>query len=182
VYWPALVPAAEVEHTAVLPDGTRVDIPATWAGRKPGEGIKLSLGRYSSFPAGLEGGGAPGGTGVRAPLGRVCAARSGDKGGNANVGVWTRTDDGYDWMQWFLTVERLRGLMPTETDGLEVTRVELPNLRALNFVIKGLLGRGVAASTRTDPQAKGLGEYLRAKVADVPITLLAGSLEATDRV
>ncbi len=46
-------------------------------------------------------------------------------------------------------------------------RYELPNLRALNFVIIGLLGRGVAASTRIDPQAKGLGEYLRAKVVDV---------------
>jgi hypothetical protein len=117
-----------------------------------------------------------------ASLGLVMGARSGDKGGNANIGVWTRSDDAYDWMQWFLTVDRLRQLMPAETAGLEVTRVELPNLRALNFVIKGLLGRGVAASTRTDPQAKGLGEYLRAKVADVPITLLAGSLEATDRV
>jgi hypothetical protein len=116
-----------------------------------------------------------------ASLGLVVGARSGDKGGNANIGVWARTDDAYDWMQWFLTVDRLRALMPAETEGLDVERVELPNLRALNFVIKGLLGRGVAASTRTDPQAKGLGEYLRAKVADVPITLLAGSLEATDR-
>lgn len=109
---------------------------------------------------------------LRAPLGHVVGARSGDKGGNANVGVWTRDDDAYDWLTWFLTVDRLRELMPTETNGLEVERYELPNLRALNFVLKGLLGRGVAASTRTDPQAKGLGEYLRAKVVDVPAHLL----------
>ena len=105
-------------------------------------------------------------------LGRVVGARSGDKGGNGNVGVWARSDDAYDWLAWFLTVDRLRALMPNETEGLEVERYELPNLRALNFIIKGLLGRGVAASTRTDPQAKGLGEYLRAKVVDVPQAIL----------
>lgn len=113
-------------------------------------------------------------------LGLVMGARSGDKGGNANIGVWARTADAYDWLQWYLTVERLRSLMPAETAGLEVERVPLPNLFALNFVIKGLLGRGVAASTRADPQAKGLGEYLRAKLVEVPITLLADSLASTD--
>ena len=57
---------------------------------------------------------------------------------------------------------------------LEVRRYELPNIRALNFVIVGLLGEGVASSVRLDPQAKGLGEYLRAKVVDVPVSLLEG--------
>ncbi len=109
---------------------------------------------------------------VRAPLGRVFGARSGDKGGNANIGLWARDDEAYDWLSWYLTVARLRELMPVETDGLEVQRFELPNLRALNFVVVGLLGRGVAASTRTDPQAKGLGEYLRAKHVDLPAILL----------
>mgnify|MGYP001309592782 CR=1 FL=1 len=73
--------------------------------------------------------------------------------------------------------------MPAETQGLRVDRHELANLRALNFVIHGLLGRGVAASTRTDPQAKGLGEYLRAKVIPIPTTVLGatelGKLERT---
>ena len=109
---------------------------------------------------------------VRAPIGRVVGARSGDKGGNANLGVWARDDEAYDWVSWYLTERRLRELMPAETEGLDVHRYELPNLRALNFVIVGLLGRGVAASTRTDPQAKGLGEYLRAKHVDIPTTLL----------
>ena len=84
----------------------------------------------------------------------------------------------YVWLHRHLTVERLRELMPAETDGLDVARYDLPNLRALNFVIVGLLGRGVAASTRTDPQAKGLGEYLRAKVVDLPTRLLEGVPEA----
>jgi len=116
----------------------------------------------------------PGEATTSAPLGRAFGARSGDKGGNANVGVWARSDDAYVWLHRELTVERLRQLMPAETEGLEVLRYELPNLRALNFVIVGLLGRGVAASTRTDPQAKGLGEYLRAKVVELPTRLLDG--------
>ncbi len=176
VYWPALVPAAEVEHTVVLPDGTRVVIPATRAARGPGGRIKLSLGRAFSSPHGPEGGGSlPGGTGVRAPLGRVCAARSGDKGGNANVGLWARDAAGYAWLRDYLTTERLRSLLP-EAGDLAVRRFELPNLHALNFVITGLLGEGVASSTRPDPQAKGLGEYLRSRLVTVPAFLLESGL------
>jgi hypothetical protein len=110
----------------------------------------------------------------RAPIGRIVGARSGDKGGNANLGVWARTEAAYEWLESFLTTERLRKLMP-ETQDLEVQRYELPNIRSLNFVIVGLLGEGVASSVRLDPQAKGLGEYLRAKVVDVPVSLLEGS-------
>ena len=107
----------------------------------------------------------------RVPLGTVCGARSGDKGGNANVGVWTRDAAAYDWLRGYLTVERLRELVP-EAAGLAVRRYELPNLHALNFVIVGLLGEGVAASTRPDPQAKGLGEYLRSRLVDLPLRFL----------
>jgi hypothetical protein len=110
---------------------------------------------------------------VRAPLGRVCAARSGDKGGNANIGLWARDTAGYDWLRSYLTVERLRELLP-EAGDLPVRRYELPNLHAVNFVVTGLLGEGVASSTRPDPQAKGLGEYLRSRLVDVPQSLLDG--------
>jgi hypothetical protein len=113
----------------------------------------------------------PVGKTVRAPLGRVAGARSGDKGGNANVGVWARTPEAYAWLLQFLTVERLRQLLP-EARGLEVERYPLPNLLAINFVVQRLLGEGVSASTRSDPQAKSLGEFLRARVVDVPETLL----------
>jgi hypothetical protein len=98
-------------------------------------------------------------------------ARSGDKGGNANVGFWTRTDDEYAWLRSFLTVDRFRELLP-EADHLEVRRFELPNLRALNVVVVGLLGEGVASSTRPDPQGKALGEFLRSRVVPVPVDLL----------
>jgi hypothetical protein len=108
---------------------------------------------------------------VRVPLGRIAGARSGDKGGNANVGLWARDPAAFGWLRGELTVERIRALLP-EAVGLEIRRYELPNLAALNFVIVGLLGRGVAASARPDPQAKGLGEYLRSRLVDVPESLL----------
>ncbi|MFD5075582.1 acyclic terpene utilization AtuA family protein [Streptomyces sp. NPDC058371] len=107
----------------------------------------------------------------RAPLGLVAGARSGDKGGNANVGVWVRTDEAWRWLAHTLTVDRFRELLP-ETADLTVVRHVLPNLRALNFVIEGILGEGVAAQARFDPQAKGLGEWLRSRHLDLPEALL----------
>ena len=113
----------------------------------------------------------PAGPTTRAALGLVVGARSGDKGGNANVGVWGRTDEAYAWLAGELTVERFKDLL-TEASELTVERHELPNLRALNFVVHGLLGRGVSSSTRPDPQAKSLGEYLRSRHVDIPVSLL----------
>jgi hypothetical protein len=106
-----------------------------------------------------------------APLGRLFGARSGDKGGNANLGVFARSAEAWLWLDANLTTARLQELLP-ETATLSVVRHRLPNLLALNFVIQGLLGEGVAASTRQDSQAKSLGEWLRARVVDVPESLL----------
>ena len=166
VYWPTLVPASEVEHTVVLPDGSRRPVPFAAdgpAGTAVSPGYTERRGHQDLSP--------PGGQTRRAPLGRVCAARSGDKGGNANVGVWARDERAFGWLREHLSTERLRELIP-EAAGLPVRRYELPNLHAVNFVIAGLLGEGVASSTRPDPQAKGLGEYLRSRHADIPATLL----------
>ncbi|MET0451165.1 MAG: exopolyphosphatase, partial [Mycobacterium sp.] len=93
------------------------------------------------------------------------------KGGNANVGVWVRTNDQWRWLAHTLTVDTLRELLP-ETTELTVNRYLLPNLRAVNFVIEGILGKGVAHQARFDPQAKGLGEWLRARHLDIPEELL----------
>jgi hypothetical protein len=114
----------------------------------------------------------PNGPITRVPIGRVVGARSGDKGGNANLGVFTRSADAFAWLDRFLTVDRLQELLP-ETRPLRVERHDLPNLWSLNFVVHGLLDEGVAASTRVDAQAKSLGEWLRARVVDVPNSLLA---------
>jgi hypothetical protein len=113
----------------------------------------------------------PVGPTVRAPLGAAFGARSGDKGGNANIGVWARSDEAYAWLRHFLTTDQVRALLP-EAASLDVEVYPLDTLRAVNVVIVGILEEGVAASTRLDPQAKGLGEYLRAKVVDLPAVLV----------
>jgi hypothetical protein len=162
VYWPALVPNETVEHVAVLEDGSRIDVPPTAA--PPSQAYQRP-----SFKA-LDGTARDGGV-LRAPLGTLVGARSGDKGGNANLGVWVETDPAYAWLSRGLTVDKLKELLP-ETKELHVERHELPNIRALNFVIHGMLGAGVAAGTRQDPQAKGLGEWLRSRHVNIPLHLL----------
>jgi hypothetical protein len=160
VYWPALVPADVPNHAVILEDGTRVPVPPTPSGVDTKTDVSRPV--LSEAPAGPT---AP------APLGRLFGARSGDKGGNANVGVWARDVQGYAWLEKHLTAERFRQLVP-ESGGLEVRRYELPNLKALNFFVVGLLGDGVASSVRFDPQAKSLGEFLRSRVVDLPLSLL----------
>jgi hypothetical protein len=108
-----------------------------------------------------------------APLGLVIGTRSGDKGRDANLGVFARSDEAWIWLDQFLTNDRLRHLLP-ETTMRDIQRFRFPKLRALNFVIRGLLGEGVDASNRQDPQAKSLGEWLRARVVDIPAELLKG--------
>jgi len=105
------------------------------------------------------------------PLGLVAGARSGDKGGNANIGLWARDDAAYAWLAAEMTPDRVRELLPEAADR-EVRVFALPNLRAVNVVVVGLLGEGVASSTRPDPQAKGLGEYLRSRLVDLPAELV----------
>jgi Acyclic terpene utilisation family protein AtuA len=172
VYWPALVRADLVAHRVVLDDGRRLEVtpppgpPVGEATPTPGAGGSA----VHSPPGTVRVPPSPSGT-VRVPLGRVFGARSGDKGGNANVGVWARDERGYRFLDGFLTLQRFRELIP-EARELRVDRYALPNLLALNFVVVGLLGEGVSSSTRVDPQAKGLGEWLRARVVDLPVELL----------
>ncbi|WP_245207879.1 acyclic terpene utilization AtuA family protein [Rhodococcus gordoniae] len=160
VYTAEYVEATRVPHVAVLPDGTRLDIPVAAVTRVleplPDPGVPAPL---------------PPGPTRRVPLGTLAGARSGDKGGDANIGVWVRSDDEWRWLAHFLTVDAVKDLLP-EIEPLSVTRHLLPNLRAVNFVIEGILGRGVASRNRFDPQAKGLGEWLRARYLDIPTVLL----------
>ncbi len=160
VYTAAYVDAGLVEHTAVLPDGTRVRIePATktqvLADVVPPENPEpLTAGATR-----------------RAPLGTVVGARSGDKGGSCNVGVWAITGDSWRWLVDYLTVEEFGRLLP-EAARYPIQRYVLPNLRSLNFVVDGLLGEGVASQARFDPQAKAVGEWLRARYVEIPEVLL----------
>jgi hypothetical protein len=160
VYRPEYVLATDTAHVAVLPGGDRLPIPP----HPTGDAITWQHEEVEPTPL-------PAGPTRRVPLGTVLGARSGDKGGDANLGVWARCDDGYRWLATELTTDRLRELLPEAAD-LDIERHPLPNLRAVNFVLHGLLGQGVAASTRFDPQAKALGEWLRSRVVDVPEVLL----------
>ena len=173
VYWPALVPN-ELCPSVVHLDGRSTTVEATAAVYPP---VDIEPGTLNA-QAGPTQNGNSGTNTTRAPLGRLIGARSGDKGGNANIGVWVRNDEEYSWMSSFLTPEKIQELLP-ETRSLVVKRSELPNLLSLNFVIVGLLEEGVAASTRMDAQAKGLGEYLRAKIVDLPVFAGEISLETT---
>ncbi|TWP33956.1 acyclic terpene utilization AtuA family protein [Leekyejoonella antrihumi] len=161
VFTPGYVPQSAPDHHVVLPDGTRVTIDAPTQTQH----VEPLTGEDATLPE------APTGETERAPLGAVCGARSGDKGGSANIGVWARSDAAFAWMVNTLTVSRLQELLP-ETASLTVRRTVLPTMRSVNFVVDGILGEGVAYNARFDPQAKGLGEWLRSRYVDVPKTLL----------
>ncbi|MCV7399712.1 DUF1446 domain-containing protein [Mycobacterium fragae] len=160
VFTPGYVDASKVPHVAVHADGKRIEIPCAT------DTLELAPADPPELPEPL-----PAGPTRRAPLGLIAGARSGDKGGSANVGVWVRTDEQWRWLAHTLTVEKLRELLP-ETADLPVTRHVLPNLRAVNFVVDDILGQGVAYQARFDPQAKGLGEWLRSRHVDIPERLL----------
>ncbi len=175
VFWPALVPSSLV-HQEVVVRGERTVVEPTL--------VDPSSARPTVLAAGPEAAGPPVQADAsraptrRVPLGVAFGARSGDKAGNANLGVWARSDLAYQWLAGYLSVDRLKVLL-SETADLEVRRYELANLRAINFVIVGLLGDGVAASTRQDGQAKSLGEWLRARYADIPVSVLESSGSAS---
>lgn len=168
VYTAAYVDAGAVPHVAVLADGTRVLIPPSQETRVLEPLVAAAL---PGAPAAPGASAARGGETVRVPLGRILGARSGDKGGTANIGVWARTEAAFEWLRTALDVDALRTLLP-ETASLPVERHVLPRLRAMNFVVDGMLGEGVSSSTRFDPQGKALGEWLRSRHVDVPRSLL----------
>jgi len=114
---------------------------------------------------------------MRRPLGTFVHARSGDKGADANLGLWVAHDGSaaYDarvaWLLDLVTPSFVGRLLP-EAAGLELEVFALPHLGGVNVVLHGLLGRGVSASTRFDPQAKGLGEWARSRHVEIPEDLL----------
>jgi hypothetical protein len=163
-YWPSLLAMDAVPHVAVLDDGTRIPITAPAVTERPSQPTHAD--RNSRIWA-------PEATGEtrRVPLGRLAHARSGDKGGNSNVGLWVHDPNAWPWLRDLLTTEELRRLMPEAKD-LEIVRHEFPNIRAVHFVLRGLLGTGGSSNLRVDPIGKAVGEFLRARHVDVPVELL----------
>lgn len=195
-YWPTAIDASKVRQHAFLLDGENVAEIGDYAGGGPVAGQAEFVAAHPIEGTTVVAAAAEGST-ERLPLGSVFGARSGDKGGAGNVGVWAPAPDEavavaaargenpsttideelanarYLWLRNELTPERIHELLP-ESAPLRVEVHDFPNLRALNVVIFGLLGRGVADSTRVDPQAKGLGEHLRARYVDLPLALRPG--------
>jgi len=162
VYWPALLDQALLEHTVHHHDGTRevIALGATVRESTPPAVTQTAQTTWSDEL-------------VVVSLGEIVHARSGDKGGDANLGVWARDREAWDWLKSTLTIDELRHLLP-ETRALPISRYELPNLGAVNFLIQGLLGTGATSSLRLDAQAKALGEWLRSRSIKIPKSLVAG--------
>ena len=169
VFTPGYVDAEQVPHVAVHADGTRVDIPAATetkvlepvADARPAGAVARS-----ARPGARRSAWSPG-------------ARSGDKGGNANVGVWVRTDEQWRWLAARATVEKLCANCCRRQRSCRSPATCCPICARVNFVIEGILGKGVAHQARFDPQAKGLGEWLRARHVDIPEELPAMSIWTT---
>ena len=89
------------------------------------------------------------------PIGFFARARSGDKGTGANIGVMVDSQAEYDLLLKEMTAERVADFFrPMGVTG--VVRYELPNLLALNLVVRGILSRG----TKVDAQGKALGQAI----------------------
>ncbi len=172
-YWPGLVDAELVPERVLLPDGTEEVLPPP--SPAPGSGAVTSPAEAPTPPP------VPDGPRTRAPLGLLVGARSGDKGGDANVGLWVRDPAHLGWlMEVAGTPEAIRALLP-EAAELPIEVHPLPNLAAVNVVVRGLLGEGVASAVRPDPQAKGLGEYLRSRQVEIPAAWAAAATTGPGR-
>lgn len=168
-YWPGLLPTAVLHHVAVLDDGTEISV-------APPVQTALPVQPQHPEPTGEPAVGA-----VReVPLGTLVYARSGDKGGNSNVGLWTPYPQVWPWLRAFLSSDEFRRLFPDGKD-LDLVRHEFPELHAVHFVIRGLLGTGGSSNNRIDQVGKAVGEYLRARIVPVPEHLLTATTEGNDQ-
>lgn len=170
VHWPALVSTSRLQPELHIDDESAT-VPTAGG---PYEPVTVSPQEPTVPPV-------PEGPTVQAPLGRAFATRAGDKGGNANLGIWAQTPEAYAFLEAFLTTDKLKELLP-DCAPYDIDRYSLPNLLAVNFYIHGLLDDGAAASVRSDPQAKTLGEYLRAKIIEMPASIVVASGDKEERL
>lgn len=160
------VPQTTPVHQVHLADGATLTIPP------PEAHLRLeptSLDEHSPAPESQAGSPAPlrAESGSALPLGRLVGGRSGDKGGTVNIGLWARSEPTWEWLRSELSCATLRELLPEFADS-DIERTELPNLRAVNFVVHDALGEGVAYGARFDSQGKGVAEWLRSRTVTVP--------------
>ena len=160
-YWPALIDSKHIKEYVHV-DGKTLEI-------EPTSQFQFEESYYQKQPVTIEP--APQGEMDEISFGRLFGARSGDKGGCANIGVWAKTDLAFSFLYNFLSVEKIKELMP-DLNKFSIDRYELPNINSLNFYIHGILEDGVSSNNRMDGQAKSLGEYLRSKTISVPTIII----------
>lgn len=166
-YYVTLLPQKDIQHRVHLtwtnetlgippPPQTRV-----WEKRQPSQPTTGSAVDLLGF-----------GKTVRGPLGWLVHARSGDKGSDCNVGFWVRHQEEWDWLRGLLSVEKIRQLLADEFKGAPIDRFELPNLRAVHFLLHEHLDRGVSCSGTYDVLGKNVAEFLRSRHVDLPVRFL----------
>lgn len=166
-YYVTLIPQASIQHRAHLANGETIDIPPptetkTYPKYQPTQDITANTVDLSSF-----------GATVKAPLGTIVHARSGDKGSDCNVGFWVRYADEYAWLRSLLSTDFIKILLAEEYKGGRVERCEFPGLRAVHFLLKNHLDRGVSCTMSVDFLGKNCAEYLRCREIEVPLRFLA---------
>ena len=111
----------------------------------------------------------------------IAHARSGDKGDTANVGLIALKPEWYAVLKQYVTIERVAEHFMGIILG-DVVRYELPNLGALNFLLRGALDGGGTLSLKTDAQGKVYSTALLRLVIDVPdaVAKAAGLPELED--
>jgi len=166
-HWPTLISSRHISEKIHL-NGTITDIqPASMLGLGK-TGVQGSIPVIAPPPTNNT---------ITVPFGRIFGTRSGDKGGAANLGVWAKDAAAYSWLYHELTAEKLKELLP-DLAPFEIKRFDFPNILAVNFMIYGILGDGIAANDRLDGQAKTMGEYLRARPIALPASLVPEKFHA----
>ncbi|KAE9994090.1 hypothetical protein EG327_001488 [Venturia inaequalis] len=166
-YFVTLLPQSMIKHTAHLDSGEDLNIPPPpltklWPKQQPSQATTSNPTPLSTFGPTQPG-----------PLGHIVHARSGDKGSDANVGFWVRHRDEYEWLRTLLSKDTIKTLLADEYKGNPIDRFELPNARAVHFLLHDHLDRGVSCSSSYDFLAKNVAEFLRARWVDLPVKFLA---------
>ena len=157
IYWPALVDSKHIKEKVHI-DGEEIEV-------IPTSQLELEEIYYQKEPIKIKK--------IKKEdekeiyFGEIYGTRSGDKGGCANLGVWAKNADSFAFLHDFLTVKKLKELLP-DLNQYKIERFELANINSLNFYIHDILQDGVSSNDKKDGQAKSLGEYLRAKKVKVP--------------
>lgn len=166
-YYVTLLPQSSLSHKVHLETGKVLDIDPpsatkVWLKNQPSQDI-------TSNPVLLD----TWGPTIPSPLGTIVHARSGDKGSDCNVGFFVRYPDEFAWLQSLLSTSFMKDLLAAEYKGGRIERCEFPGLRAVHFLLKDHLDRGVGITTSVDFLGKNCAEWLRGRSVDVPLRFLA---------